>query len=76
MNDPYQLFHLFYQDVTPDMNPPGMKHRGDAMYHFWRERFINAFLGIEEPCSMRSWGEVPQMWLKGIKRGQNINNFN
>lgn len=66
---PEQLFELFYQDVTPEMNPPGMtKHHGKMMHMWWRERFMNAFFGNEEPYSLRSWAEAPQMWLAGYRR--------
>ncbi|ATO20010.1 hypothetical protein BS636_10260 [Acinetobacter sp. LoGeW2-3] len=72
---PEQLFELFYQDLTPDMNPPGMvKHRSEGMFMWWRERFMNALNGIEEPMALRSWAEAPQMWLKGYKRGTQGNN--
>lgn len=64
-----QLFELFYQDITPEMNPPGIqKYRCDGMYQWWYERFMNAFYGLEEPRALRSWAEVPQMWLRGYKR--------
>ena len=66
--NPEQLFELFYQDITPDMNPPGMsKYQNQGMYMWWRERFMNAFYGNEEPMSLRSWAEAPQMWLKGYQ---------
>ena len=72
---PEQLFELFYKDVTPEMNPPGMtKHHGKVMYMWWRERFMNALSGIEEPYALRSWAEAPQMWLKGYNRGLKENN--
>lgn len=33
---PEQLFELFYKDVTPEMNPPGMtKHHDKVMYMWW-----------------------------------------
>ena len=67
--NPEQLFELFFQDITVDMNPPGMKHRCEAMHYWWRERFMNAYYGIEEPRSLRSWAESPQMWLRGYQRG-------
>lgn len=25
--NPEQLFEMFFQDITPDMNPPGMKYQ-------------------------------------------------
>ncbi|WP_457794918.1 hypothetical protein [Acinetobacter baumannii] len=68
--NPEQLFELFFQDITTDMNPPGMKYRCDAMRYWWRERFMNAFYGVEEPLSLRSWAEAPQMWLKGYRQCQ------
>lgn len=71
MNNPDQLFELFYQDITPDMNPPGMlKYRSEGMYLWWYERFMNAFFSNEEPYSLRSWAEVPQMWLAGYRKAQ------
>lgn len=70
--NPNQLFELFYQDITPDMNPPGMNYRCEAMSYWWRERFMNAYRGIEETRDLRSWAEAPKMWLKGYKRGNNI----
>ncbi|MEB3755106.1 hypothetical protein [Acinetobacter sp. MD2(2019)] len=70
--NPNQLFELFYQDLTPDMNPPGMNHRGESMRYWWHERFMNAYRGIEESYKLRSWAEVPKMWLKGYKRGEDI----
>lgn len=57
-----QLFELFFQDVTVDMNPPGI-HHGKAMYEFWRLRFIEVIDGENSPY--RSWNEAPRMWLKG-----------
>lgn len=63
--NPNQLFELFYQDLTADMNPPGMRYRSEAMRYFWLERFMNAHRGIEEPLSMRCWAEAPKMWLRG-----------
>lgn len=33
MENPEQLFELFYSDLTPDMNPPGMpKWRSQGMF--------------------------------------------
>lgn len=68
--NPKQLFELFFQDITTDMNPPGMKHHCEAMYYWWRERFMNAYYGVEEPWRLRSWAEAPQMWLKGYRKCQ------
>ncbi|EPF77276.1 hypothetical protein [Acinetobacter gyllenbergii] len=74
MNNSEQLFELFYQDIRPDMNPPGFpKYRSDAMFSWWRDRFMNAYHGIQEPYALRNWGETPQMWLAGYKKGLNIN---
>jgi len=71
---PEQLFELFYQDLTPEMNPPGMpKWRSEGMFMWWRERFMNALNGVEEPHALRSWAEAPQMWLKGYKQGMKQN---
>lgn len=73
--NPEQLFELFYQDITPEMNPPGMpKYRSEVMYMWWRERFMNAYFGHEEPKVLSSWAEAPQMWLKGFNRGLEENN--
>lgn len=71
---PEQLFELFYQDVTPEMNPPEMpKYKSQVDWYWWRERFMNAFYGIKEQQGLRSWGEAPQMWLKGYdKNSQKI----
>ena len=72
---PEQLFELFYQDLTPEMNPPGMpKYRSEAMYQWWHERFMNAFYGIQEPMQYRSWAQDPQMWLAGYKQGMKQSN--
>lgn len=69
MNDPYQLFDLFYQDITPEMNPPGFpKYHCSWVRSWWRERFMNAYHGIKEPNGLRSWAEAPQMWLAGYRR--------
>lgn len=68
---PEQLFELFFADVREDMNPPGLK-RYNGMREWWRERFMNAFNGIEEPYSLRSWAEAPQMWLAGYGHKQCI----
>lgn len=69
-NNPEKLFELFYQDITPEMNPPGMtKHHGKMMYMWWHERFMNAFFGNEEPYSLRSWAEARKCGWQGI--GQN-----
>lgn len=71
MNNPEQLFELFYQDIRQDMNPPGFpKYRSEGMYLWWRERFMNAYYGVQEPYGLRSWGEVPQMWLAGYRVGE------
>lgn len=71
MNDPNQLFDIFFQDLTLEMNPPGFpKYRSEMMYSWWRERFMNAYHGVQEPWSLRSWAEAPQMWLAGYKRAQ------
>lgn len=67
---PEKLFESFFQEITSDMNPPGMKHHCEAMRNWWRERFMNAYYGVEEPLSLRSWAEAPQMWLKGYKIGK------
>ena len=46
------------------MQPPFIyKHDSKGVYHFWRERFMNALHGIQEERSLRSWAEAPQMWL-------------
>ena len=64
--NPEQLFELFYKSVREDMNPFGLRpHNG--MYHWWHERFMNAFYGIQEPRHLRSWAETPQMWLAGYR---------
>lgn len=71
--NPEQLFELFYQDVTPEMNPPGMtKHHGKMMYMWWHERFMNALNGVQEPYSLRSWAEAPQMWIAGYQQALDI----
>ena len=73
---PEQLFELFYQDITLEMNPPGMpKHRSEGMFMWWRERFMNAYFGHEESKALSSWAEATQMWLKGYNRGLKENNF-
>lgn len=65
---PEQLFELFYKNIRDDMQPPFIwKHSREAQYHFWRERFMNAYYGIKEPYSLRSWAEAPQMWLAGYR---------
>lgn len=67
-NDPEQLFELFYKNITFDMNPPGFpKYETRMMEEWWRERFMNALHGIQEPLQYRSWGEAPQMWLAGYR---------
>lgn len=72
---PEQLFELFYTDITPEMNPPGMpKYRTQVMYMWWRERFMNALNGVEEPYALRSWAEAPKMWLAGYREGMKQNN--
>ena len=72
---PEQLFELFYQDITLEMNPPGMpKHRSEGMFMWWRERFMNAYFGHEESKALSSWAEASQMWLKGYNRGLKENN--
>ncbi|NKS46122.1 hypothetical protein [Acinetobacter lwoffii] len=72
---PDELFELFYQDITPEMNPPGMpKYHSEGMYMWWRELFMNAYFGHQEPYALRSWAEAPQMWLKGYNRGLKENN--
>ncbi len=40
VNDPDQLFELFYKNITFDMNPPGFpKYETRMMEEWWRERF-------------------------------------
>lgn len=69
--NPELLFEMFYQDIRLDMNPPGFpKYRCDGMYSWWRERFMNAYYGVQEPSSLRSWAEAPQMWLGGYRRAE------
>ncbi|MEC6125281.1 MULTISPECIES: hypothetical protein [Acinetobacter] len=71
-HNPEQLFELFFKNIRPDMNPPFIyKHNSKGVYHFWHERFRNAFYGIEEPYSLRSWAEAPQMWLAGYRDKEN-----
>ncbi len=73
-HNPEQLFELFYKNIRPDMQPPFIyKHDSKGVYHFWRERFMNAFYGIEEPYGLRSWAEVPQMWLAGYRQQESEN---
>lgn len=62
IKNPEQLFELFYKNVREDMNPCGLR-RNNGMYEWWRERFMNALHGIQEPHHLRSWAEAPQMWL-------------
>ena len=73
--NPEQLFELFYKSIRKDMNPPFIyKHDSKGVYHFWHERFMNAFYGIQEELSLRSWGEAPQMWLAGYREFNSQNN--
>ena len=70
-HNPEQLFELFFKNIRPDMNPPFIyKHDSKGLHHFWHERFRNAFYGVEEPYSLRSWAEAPQMWLAGYYENQ------
>lgn len=63
-NNPEQLFELFIKNIRKDMNPPFIwKHDSKGVYHFWHERFMNAYHGVQEPHSLRSWAEAPQIWL-------------
>ena len=65
---PEQLFELFYKNVTFDMNPPGFpKYKTLMMEEWWRERFMNAYFGHQEPKALISWAEAPQMWLAGYR---------
>lgn len=48
------------------MCPPGLRHHSYRS-NWWRERFMNAYLGIQEPRDLRSWAEAPQMWLAGYR---------
>ena len=67
--NPEQVFELFYRAITTDMNPPGMpKYKSLADEYWWRERFMNALNGVEEPKALRTWAEAPQMWLKGYRQ--------
>jgi len=67
-HNPDQVFELFYKNIRPDMPPPFIyKHDSKGVYHFWRERFMNALHGIQEPHSLRSWAEAPQMWLAAYR---------
>ena len=68
MHNPEQLFELFYKNIRQDMNPPFIwKHDSKGVHHFWHERFMNAFYGIQEPRNLKSWAEAPQMWLAGYR---------
>lgn len=67
--NPEQLFELFFNDIREDMNPYFLR-RGEGVYHWWRERFMNAYHGEQEPYALRSWAETPQMWLAGYRRAQ------
>lgn len=50
------------------MTPPFIyKHDSKGVYHFWHERFRNAFYGIEETYNLRSWAEAPQMWVAAYR---------
>lgn len=74
---PEQLFELFYKNIRDDMQPPFIwKHSGEARYHFWHVRFMNAYNGIQEPYSLRSWAEAPQMWLAGYRDRINLKKLN
>lgn len=64
--NPDELFELFYQDVSPEMSPPGMPYSGRRRW--WYERFMNVFYSKQEPYSLRGWAEAPQMWLRGYRR--------
>lgn len=67
-HNPDQLFELFYKNIRQDMQPPFIwKHNSKGQYHFWHERFMNALHGIQEPKSLMSWAEAPQMWLAGYR---------
>jgi hypothetical protein len=70
-NDPEYLFKLFYKNIRDDMCPYGLRHH-TYRYHWWRERFMNAYFGIQEPGDLRSWAEAPQMWLAGLKESLKI----
>lgn len=66
-----QLFELFYMDIKPSMNPPLMsKHHCDGLKAFWRERFMNAYYGRQEPHSFMTWGEIAQMWVAGYNHAK------
>lgn len=65
-NDPEYLFELFYKNIRDDMCPIGLRHHSFRR-HWWRELFMNAYYGIQEPYSLRSWAEAPQMWLAGYR---------
>lgn len=63
-NNSEQLFELFYKNIRDDMQPPFIwKHNRKEQHHFWYALFMNAYYGIQEPYSLRSWAEAPQMWL-------------
>lgn len=66
---PEQLFELFYKNISDDMCPPELC-RTNYKRQWWRERFMNAFHGIQEERSLRSWAEAPQMWLAGYHQFQ------
>ncbi len=66
-HNPDQLFELFYKNIRDDMCPPSLRHH-TYRYHWWRERFMNAYYGIKEPYELMSWAEAPQMWLAGYNQ--------
>lgn len=65
---PEELFELFFKNIKSDMNRPGFRHHHPEVgCMWWRERFMNAFHGVEELRGLRSWAEAPQMWLAGYR---------
>lgn len=69
MNNPEQLFELFYKNISDDMCPPGLC-RSSYRRNWWRERFMYAYNNIQESRELRSWAETPQMWLAGYRQQQ------
>lgn len=67
-SNPQELFELFYKNVHEKMNPYFIgRHNSEGVYRFWRERFMNAFYGIQDSRDLESWAEAPQMWLAGYR---------
>ncbi|MBP4063492.1 hypothetical protein J9896_08770 [Acinetobacter baumannii] len=69
--NPLELFELFFSSITPEMTPIGIRSSGkQAMHHFWQQRFLNVFRGIQEDKGLDQFSDLPILWLSAWRHQQ------